>query len=269
MKERPILFSAPMVRAILEGRKTQTRRVMKPQPPSIEAVRALYGDYHLKNIHQPDVWSVMGSVWAVRQLLGTECREGRLGEWRCPYGAPGDRLWVREAWQAIHVSIDPETGYGDDVYEAEAIPKDSQHGYWSVAYRATDAQADYHKDDRGFVWRPGIHMPRWASRITLEVANVRVERVHAIAPDDVTAEGITEEDARCDGECGATPCSMLVPAFKGLWHEINGQESWDANPWVWVVEFKRIQPLAVITEASVRPSLAKGAEEGRMGERER
>lgn len=113
---------------------------------------------------------------------------------RCPYGAPGDRLWVRETWQAIHVSIDPETGCGDDVQAAPSIPKDSQNGWWGVVYAATDPQAN------GFAWRPSFYMPRWASRITLEVTEVRVERLQDISEEDAIAEGI----------------------------------------WVWVVEFKKV-----------------------------
>jgi hypothetical protein len=208
VKERPILFSSPMVRAILDGTKTVTRRIYKPRPQD--------------NVNDP-----LGPLWSLPS----------------PYGAPGDRLWVRETWQAIHVSVDPETGYGDDVYAAEQIPSDARGGWWSPVYAATDPQANDHKDDRGFPWRPGIHMPRWASRIDLEVVSVRVERLHAITEEDAKAEGVERYDD--DGVTYYGPLNRghacAAVAFERLWREINGIESWLADPWVWRVEFKRVE----------------------------
>src|SRR6185436_3459672 len=170
-RERGIIFSAPMVRAILEGRKMQTRRVLTPQP-----------------LYTPSsglIWN--GCAYGVttdgRPFTGTIVK-------KCPHGRPGDRLWVRETFNIVHVSIDPETGYGDDVQAAPNIPKDDRGGWWSRVWRATDEQADYHRDDRGFAWRPGIHMPRWASRITLEIAEVRVQRLQEISDDDARVEGV-------------------------------------------------------------------------------
>jgi len=168
MKERPILFSGPMVRAILEGRKTQTRRIVKPQPLRDRGVMAF--------------------------------NDGEHPQMRCPYGKPGDRLWVRETWCP---DVEPYT----------------------FRYKADG-------DEPLERWRPSIHIPRWASRITLEVVSVRVERLQNISEDDALAEGITLV------ERGTSP----VDQFNKLWESINGPGSWEANPWVWVVEFKRIEP---------------------------
>lgn len=189
MKERPILFSGAMVKAILDGRKTMTRRVAK------------------------------------RLLLGLPQAEMNA---QCPYGQPGDRLWVREMW--AH-----NDGWYDDT---DAVAWKNWHGErngrqcatW-VDYRATYQQV---KDgcERDWPWRPSIHMPRWASRITLEVTGVRVERLREI----------TEADARAEGAPAECPDGNTVDWFRGLWAGINGERGygWDVNPWVWVVEFRRV-----------------------------
>jgi hypothetical protein len=231
MKERPILFSGGMVRAILDGSKTQTRRVVKhsgdmefdPQDPH-------YGPYWL--------------AYVAGDAMGEDAKV------RCPYGTPCDRLWVRETWQAIHVSIDPETGHGDDVHYAAKIPTSDEVGWWGIAYAATDLQADYCVEDRGFPWRPSIYMPRWASRILLEITDVRVQRLQEISDEDARAEGIKELALQAD-EPGAwwtaapdrrfhsrTPRG----AFLRLWRKIHGDGSWDANPWVWAITFRRLEP---------------------------
>jgi hypothetical protein len=195
---RPILFSGPMIRAILNGEKTQTRRIA-----------------------------------SLAQCVN---KKG------CPYGDPGDLLWVRETWQAIHVSFDPETGLYDDFYTPKTIPKDNPSNWWAVRYAATDPEANDNKEDRGFSWRPSIFMPRWASRITLEIAAVRIERLQDISEDDARAEGIT--DGGCLNCGNSEPCGCASPepsardGFCCLWHQINGLNSWHANPWVWVVEFR-------------------------------
>lgn len=203
MKERPILFSAPMVRALLSGAKTQTRRLVKPQPMDSGA---------------PDHW--------------------RDTTARCPYGAPGDRLWVRETWA-------PFDGDTNRNAAPAGVP---------AMYRA----------DRSFMvepgrWRPSIHMPRWASRIDLEVTAVRVERLQAITEEDAKAEGadsLTASQALWKGSASQDGCARAgypdAPCntgdwtprdcFRLLWGAINGPGSWDTNPWVWVVEFKRVQP---------------------------
>ena len=194
MKERPILFSAPMVRALLAGTKTQTRRIVKRQ--ALE-------------------WLQPG-MFAPEYVANPE-------NGLCPYGQPGDRLWVREAFQR-----DPFK-YGEYVYRA-----------------SVRAETVFDK------WTPSIHMPRRASRITLEVTAARVERLQDISEDDAKAEGIcalpiqTAEPGcwwTADVSAGAalhgrTPAG----AYRLLWEQINGPGSWDANPWVWVVEFRRIAP---------------------------
>jgi len=184
MKERPILFSAPMVRAILAGQKTQTRRVMKKLPPQ------KFGCSHsIKDC-------IFGKGWSFNDARGNCACDGV----RCPYGEPGDRLWVRETW-------------------AHAIGGGFHY------------KADYGHSD--WLWKPSIHMPRRASRITLEVAGVRVERLQDISEADAYAEGVEAT------EYGQFPAPS---AFKYLWESINGPESWISNPWVWVVEFKKNQP---------------------------
>jgi hypothetical protein len=194
MRERPIIFSALMVRAILEGRKTVTRRVLKFNA----AGRAAYFG---KQWHRDDPDITKG----------------------CPYGQSGDRLWVREAW-STHAGF-------DDISPAQLTTR-------SLHYLADG----YVKTGKG---RPSIHMPRWASRITLEVTGVRVERLDAISAVDAEAEGLRRfpfEDsfawALRDGDTSgyATPTG----AFRNLWESINGAGSWNANPWVWVVEFMRV-----------------------------
>ena len=212
-KERPILFSAPMVRALLSGEKTQTRRVVK-----------------LKNgQYIPPSKSADGPGWA--QMLRS-----------CPYGQPGDRLWVRETFQYRGASYD---GHGIDESEwfrcygaggaADNWDPDYPHGWWPTPHmnvKKLDAADEQEGEGvTGWVTKriPGIHMPRWASRITLEVTSVRVERLQDISEADAAAEGV-----HTDPDCPA------YDAYQALWEQINGKGSWDANPWVWVVEHKRI-----------------------------
>lgn len=211
MKERPILFSAPMVRAILDGRKTQTRRIVKPQPERDEQ----YGGFHWPS-------------HAARSMLTIKDMSAA-----CPYGTRGERLWVRETHAPFSV------GEGLDTPVPEC-----------VAYRATceDDGFDY-VNGRGEVthltvtkWTPSIFMPRWASRIDLEVTGVRVERLHDISEDDAKAEGISKThygEWSFDGK--RVTGRPWAHSYFILWNEINGRESWDANPFVWVVEFRRVE----------------------------
>lgn len=208
MKERPILFSGPMVRAILEGRKTMTRRAVKLR-------------------HGADVVVVNGQVWK-------PARVDYAGYVDCPYGQPGDRLWVRETWTCVH-----------GVPEAGGVP----HTDDFVRYRA-DAGAAEKLIDEIKCWHPSIHMPRVYSRILLEVTAVRVERLQDITEADAQAEGVERVVVGsgwrryCDPdseEVGVPPCGDARRSFRSLWKYINGAESWNANPWVWVVEFKRVQ----------------------------
>jgi hypothetical protein len=192
MSEKPILFSGPMVRAIMDGSKTMTRRIVKPQPPPETLEMRLHGDEWLP-------------CWEDDDYAGCYVAHGDMGHRRrCPYGRPGDRLWVRETFQ-------------DDSGLEFDMPM--------CVYRATDNTAATR-------WRPSIHMPRWASRITLEVVAVRVERLNDISAYDAISEGIDLT--------GATDRAARQ-SFQLLWESINGAGSWAANPWVWVVEFRRVE----------------------------
>jgi len=213
VKERQILFSAPMVRAILAGRKTQTRRVVKPQPDWERPMPC--------SSQTPEGWQgpLDYSLWS---------HEGDASEGsrRCPYGQPGDRLWVREAWRVR----------GGQEYEY-------QRDRSQVMYRATHGEDGYPLGWESYDWRPSIHMPRWASRITLEITGVRVERLNEVSEADAMSEGVTALDGQFSGCYAAGPALSGTTAkecFRRLWASINGPDSWEANPWVWVLEFRRI-----------------------------
>jgi hypothetical protein len=222
MKERPILFSAPMVRAILEGRKTQTRRVVKHR---------VSGPNKPNTIDFYDGKRWCGAIDA-RDLTGNALS-------LCPYGKPGDRLWVRETCLAKELSDDEAVEYAVQCGD----PEYPQFGLDGVLYPA-DAHFRPIENTREASERwgklstyggrrsavvPAIHMPRWASRITLEIVDVRVQRLNDISERDCCAEGCGSPITR---DC-------KKPKFQGLWESINGAGSWDANPWVWVIEFKR------------------------------
>lgn len=209
MRERPILFNADMVRAVLDGRKTQTRRIMKNQPvPS--------------KTREGDFWfscNKMHSMVHVSDFTPGNCLMPDAHEFfsmSCPFGAVGDRLWVRETCQAVeHESGLDVVRYPADGNEipVKAHPLDA--GRWVDLYRYRGCEGKI---------VPSIHMPRWASRITLEITGVRVERLQDISVADMQAEGMRWREE--------FPC---------LWETIYGEESWKANPWVWVVEFKRVE----------------------------
>jgi len=199
-----------MVRAILDGRKTQTRRVVKPAPPSwVSQVgfSALTPDRHIEfRGHHPE--------------HGPSCKF-----LPCPYGTPGDRLWVRETWAA---------GACAD----ELSPSELHAPTWLRANGGLWYQAGPDPDRAGLVsrrgrWRPSIHMPRWASRITLKITAVRCERLQEIDDHDAMREGVSPT--------GDTDGAYVAP-FKELWGKINGADSWENNPWVWVVSFKLVTP---------------------------
>lgn len=205
MKERPIPFSAPMVRPLLAGTKTQTRRVVKPQPPT--------------------GWG--RNCWFSAPVWGWTAQAEPAQTWhkvRCPYGQPGDRLWVREAWRAPaefdRVKPSDLRAPGDGLLGTPIIYEASRHE--SVQFGKL---------------RPGMFMPRWASRITLEVTAVRVERLQDISEADAIAEGTPGGHGAIAGySYNATPGEH----YRALWESINGPGSWDANPWVWVVKFRRL-----------------------------
>lgn len=224
IKERPILFRAPMVRAILSGQKTVTRRVVKVQPFDLSWSRRDHRFEYLAGR------AVNGDE--IDGFYAYSTRSG--GEWsaKSPYGQPGDRLWVREAWQA-------------DAQVNEVAPRELSHGE-PIRYPADGAsrQTGCSMITLGKT-RPSIHMPRWVSRILLEITDVRVERLQAITYEEAAAEGV-HRDSACRmwtaTDEGGTCHKYPVPAFRDLWSGINGAENWNANPWVWVVEFKRVTP---------------------------
>lgn len=206
MNEKPILFSGEMVRAILSGRKTETRRLIK----------------HIPMLGYPSDWC---------DRIGTQEFERIVGDYRrsCPYGVPGDRLWVRETWALAHMSVDCE-GVCDDVEEFIGRPTAADcDGYWRPIYAADADDIGNHSDDRMVRrYRPSIHMPRWASRINLTVEGVRVERLQDIGEAGAIAEGV---------EASGRGSARFM--FTNLWDAINGKRApWESNPWVWVVSFK-------------------------------
>lgn len=221
MKERPILFSAPMVRALLNGSKTVTRRIMKIQQPSDRHVMSVCVSSTDKRCEGRNRWLIPdgshGSAYFV-----------------CPFGQPGDRLWVRETWRTYQ-SLDDcppgKIGQGAGVqYEAGGsnVPGHSDGTLLGMGKR-----------------RPSIFMPRWASRITLEVTGVKVERLHDISEEDARAEGVGIFIPSDEGTPKAAwslfhADRVWAASFCQLWHEINGGASWDANPWVWAISFRRL-----------------------------
>lgn len=202
VKERPILFSGEMVRAILDGRKTQTRRLVKPQP------------------------ILQGETWFLEQGLSRSAIAGIDGRCHagagthCQFGLPGDHLWVREGFCR---STDDE-----------------------ITYRASIDESQYPKDIN---WKPSIHMPRWACRLVLEITEVRVERLQNISRQDAIAEGISvlplqsadDPSAWWQSSPGVNQERTPQATFAGLWRSIHGKESWDANPWLWVISFKPVR----------------------------
>lgn len=222
MKERPILFSAPMVRAILDGRKTQTRRIA---PVSKLDIRQHDGEMVTWSVaFSKPVKGVLSSHSGGKLSTDQACRI--VASQFCPYGQPGDRLWVRETWA-----------------------RDSEDG--ALFYRADvgrSGDADDWERNRldgapNYRWRPSIHMPRAASRITLEITGVRVERLQDISEADARAEGSPPSHPSIDAisqEFGF--CDFPRSWYAQLWDQINGAGSWNANPWVWVVEFRRVAP---------------------------
>lgn len=223
VKERPILFSGAMVRAILSGQKTQTRRMVKG----------------------------MALEWLQPEMFTPEYvadPDNRM----CPYGQPGDRLWVREAWGYRGSAISTEWPGIQKVaieYRADSqrieYERPSKDDSGLPKQRECRADEDYINDYyNGYLtrywkqWRPSIHMSRWACRLVLEIVSVRVERLQDISSADALAEGVS-----CHPDHHHKPRESIYSAvggFRELWESINGPESWSANPWVWVVELKKV-----------------------------
>lgn len=225
MRERPIIFNADMVRAVLDGRKTQTRRIIQSPAKNMQA-----SGHKVIEYREPgDKW-YGEHVFSMRNQSGTWCdytKEQFLA--KCPFGVVGDRLWVRESfyehghWQGG--GYDPEDSY---------FVSDKQ-----VLFPADGIQRPSERKREDF-WRsrPSIHMPRWASRITLEITGVRVERLNSMTEKDALAEGcLGGHDSIPGYHYSATPHEH----FHHVWQSIYGDDSWQANPWVWVVEFKRVE----------------------------
>lgn len=193
--ERPILFSTPMVLAILNGNKTQTRRIVKPQPLQ-----------HFRKDDSVLIYERTPGNWEVKDKNSND-GFSRLDSFKCPYGSIGDVLWVRETWQ--------QDG-ADFFFKADC-------------------------DINVVGWKPSIHMPKDASRIWLQVVNVRVERLEDIGSADCINEGISKTHLGWKNYDGSPDWfSQPRDSFKSLWQSINGEQSWESNPWVWVIEFKRI-----------------------------
>ncbi|NNP70434.1 hypothetical protein [Acinetobacter sp. Ac_5812] len=215
MRERPILFSTPMVQAIRSGQKTQTRRVMRRQPDAVEYFKrgeettdtnAKYAI--LRCYNNPKGFKRCASGWSADASYKTPFREFNVG----------DLLWVRESWY--------QKGSVGRSY-----PDDDEYQFFGARQAAYVADGDA---PQGWTVRkrPSIHMPRWASRIQLEITKIRIERLQDISEEDAIAEGMLADDDYCAEE-----------KFSILWNQINGwaEKGWNANPWVWVVEFKVIQ----------------------------
>ena len=219
VKERPILFKGDMVNAILEGRKTQTRRVVKPQfdaDGEPEEMCATTSEGWQSAGHSGRWWDA--------------CNGDDQAAINCPYGKPGDRLWVRETgWEP------PET--------TPKMLRDGADTWPKYLYDASIDQTE-HEWCKEHAWkrRPSIFMPRWASRITLEITDVRVERLNDISEKDVMAEGCEWIDEVPSLFSFGNEHTSRSPknSFRSLWESINGPGSWDENPWVWVVEFKKM-----------------------------
>lgn len=231
MKERGMIFNGEMVRALLSGRKTQTRRSMKVQPSEgfTPMNMALEPDYKAR-WYTPGIVDKEGYLQpASKEVFGVANEnEG----YSCPFGAVGDRIWVREAFRVHSRATDVAT----------LVYKASERNSWTEQTHRVPV-AVCNKPATPEKWTPSLHMPRWASRILLEITDVRVERLNSISQEDAQAEGLELtgwRPAYSDPDSGG---EVITPYdnFAELWSSIYGDESWQANPWVWVIEFKRVE----------------------------
>ena len=222
MKERPILFSASMVRALLGGSKTQTRRAMRFQPSDDATV-------HVEKFHQT-VIDRHGGEQPGPELFGAWWNDGESGL-RCPYGQPGDRLWVKETTLKVE-----DAGWSGPVYVA------SDAGQQALEWGYGESDDPDHIEPFALKKRSSLFMTRVMSRITLEITNVRVERLQDISEADAVAEGIVRQPDDGYGLADTTHYHSADPrmSYWSLWEAINGVGSLEANPWVWAISFKRI-----------------------------
>lgn len=254
MKERGILFRGPLVRALIAGDKTQTRRPVKPQPHRVVEHRERFVstvDGTVHNIRVPDGWE-----W--RKLYAAD-DGGKFAEalaQHCPYGSPGDRLWVRETHAMRHID-QPDVWFSTaDIARVRAygggpatpgchLRLDGNDVY--IRYRAHPRTMEELAASPGFDnyaptwdepprWRPGIHMPRWASRLTLSLSEIRVERVQDISEADARAEGLAHW-ARAHCEPGAAESMNPLELWRLAWTSIHGEDEWSRNPWCWALTF--------------------------------
>lgn len=224
MKETGLMFKAPLVRAILEGRKTQTRRVVKPAPAADQPLQYITTE--------------TGLVYA-RSMERIDSQNLRRIRWESPVGQPGDRIYVRETW-----SPDPPCD-GTWCYTSWVGCRQGQIEGVPERFRTPEHCMYAASTNTDMVWTPSVHTPKWAARIWLEITGVRVERLQQISRADAIAEGI--KFFNNDHECGAKNYLdrtdmdySLCPtdSFETLWKSTGGE--WDANPWVWVIDFKTI-----------------------------
>ena len=217
MKVRGMIFNGEMVRAILDGRKTQTRRIMKPQPEPCPRG----GHWWPSNVFKT-------MLYVEEEMQNGKGGWGGLVGDACPFGDVGDRIWVRETFQGplVHEELFEEYSAYPEKFEKPEYCEYAADGGVRPEYCDLD-------DNLRHGWRPSIHMPRWASRILLEITNVRVERLKSISDSDAIREGCSTANMK-SGDC-------VADVFARLWASIYGAESWNANPWVWVIEFKRVE----------------------------
>lgn len=221
--ERPIIFQGKMVRPILNGDKTQTRRVLKTQPGKFQHID------HDESQGWHMWWDVV--TYDANLVMGADQEYVSL---KCPYGQPGDRLWVRETWRCLHWVESEEDQRGLQIINYQADGK-------QIFKRFSPGKKARHTVG----WRPSIHIRRWASRITLEITGIRVERVQEISEEDAKAEGVgRESDFEIETHTGGCVQKVLRHrrAFETLWDSIaKPGKKWVDNPWVWIVEFERIE----------------------------
>lgn len=240
MKEHGIIFNTEMVCAILDGRKTQTRRLVNSVPTT--------HDFHGWIMSSTCTKDEGKACWAIgnSSLLKDPIRLN------CPLGKIGDRLWVRETFallgneDGVCVDWNDRIVYDEEeaarIYRASCEQKDGDYGLWSIP---DDADWKPHTDNNKYdgTWRPSIHMPRWASRILLEITGVRVERLQDISEEDAINEGVKSLPGghwKCYQSDYGESSPTAIGSFSTLWNSINGEDAWYKNPWVWVIEFKLV-----------------------------